>query len=70
MYKNEIKKMLYREKPEAFLKYIKNGVAYYSAGDIQFEIPVSDMGDAKFSYIMGAQFLCRWIVLGQGDNQI
>jgi hypothetical protein len=64
---NEIKKALYKENPHAVLKHIRKGVAYYSAHlasedkVIQFQIPVSDMGDADFLSHMDSKLLIRWI---------
>lgn len=66
MEKNEIKKALYRQKPEAQFKFIRGGKAYYYSDleeeRIQFEIPVSDMGDATFGPSMEAKLLIRWIL--------
>ena len=66
MTKNEIKKLLYKQKPDAHFKYIRKGSAYYYADlnekRIQFEIPVNDMGDADFGRTMEAKLLNRWIV--------
>lgn len=62
----ETKKYLYKEKPTAFFQYIANGNAFYTcAGQetfIAFSIPVSDMGEAKFSHHMEAKHLIRWII--------
>lgn len=60
--KNEIKKVLYKENPQAFLKFIRGGTAYYTAGSIEFEIPVSDMGTADFYPQMDSKMLIRWLV--------
>lgn len=61
----EIKKALYRQKPQADFLYIRNEKAFYEAQlseeKIFFEIPVSDMGDADFLPIMDAKLLIRWI---------
>lgn len=66
MEKDQIKKTLYKEKPVAKLEFIRKGSAYYKAstsnGDVNFEIPVSDMGDADFFPEMDAKLLNRWIV--------
>lgn len=66
MEKNEIKKLLYTEKPLAHFDYIRKGVAYYqcTVNDVHviFEIPVNDMGDADFFPTMPAQHLNRWLV--------
>lgn len=65
MTKNDIKKYLYKEKPHASFINIQNGIAKYIAvGEdnyIYFNIPVSDMGNAKFSLVMDAKLLIRWI---------
>ena len=61
----EIKKALYKEKPEASLLMIRKGVAYYETSIngyvIYFEIPIDDMGDADFFPKMDAKLLNRWI---------
>ena len=61
----EIKKELYKQKPQAFLRYIRKGIAYYAADltqqRIYFSIPVSDMGDADFKPTEDAKLLSRWI---------
>jgi hypothetical protein len=65
MEKNEIKKALYRQKPEARIRFIRKNVAYYYADldeqRIEFEIPVNDMGDADFLPTMEAKLLIRWV---------
>jgi hypothetical protein len=62
----EIKKVLYKERPTANLKYIGGGSAWYesntSLGLVSFNIPISDMGDNKFNAVEPAQLLIRWIV--------
>ena len=66
MEKNEIKKLLYLNKPAAKFLYIRKGQAYYKSMvndiEIMFNIPVSDMGDADFLNEMEAKHLIRWIV--------
>ena len=61
----EIKNQLYKEKPEAFLRYIRLGVAYYYADlkqkRVNFEIPVTDMGVVEFKPKMEVKHLIRWI---------
>ena len=67
---NDIKKLLYKHKPTAVFERITMGTAYYrtriSTPDIElnvnFEIPVSDMGNADFERKMEAKHLIRWIV--------
>jgi len=66
----EIKKALYKEKPEASLLMIRKGVAYYETSInngyvVYFEVPIDDMGDADFFPIMDGKLLNRWIV----DNE-
>lgn len=66
MEKNEIKKALYIQKPIASFMKIKNGFAYYTANIIEddaliFKIPVVDMGDAEFIFMMDAKLLIRWL---------
>lgn len=65
MSNTEIKKALYKQKPEARIIYIRKGVAYYYADlkekRVHFEIPVNDMGDADFLPRMEAKLLGRWI---------
>lgn len=70
---NEIKKLLYKQKPKAKLERIYNGNAYYytkldvSKGyyeeliSVEFVIPVSDMGEASFMVNEDAKHLIRWI---------
>lgn len=68
MEKNEIKKILYKEKPEAvnITKDMGAEVITYrcitSAGKSYFEVPVSEMGENVFANIMPAQLLIRWLV--------
>ncbi len=69
MEKNEVKKALYKQNPKAEFKLIRKGVAYYltiiesesEPVQINFEVPVDDMGDADFEPFMDAKFLIRWI---------
>ncbi len=69
MEKNEIKKELYKQKPKAYLDFIRLGNAYYicsidNEGEeykVRFEVPVDDMGDADFHYEMDAKLLIRYI---------
>jgi len=63
---NEIKKQLYRLKPTATMMFVKStGIVYNCPFDNEeglfFEVPLSDIGDAKFFYAMPAQQLIRWI---------
>jgi len=66
MEKNEIKKALYKQKPEAKMIFIRNNIAYYCADlkekRVDFEVPVNDMGNADFLPIMDAKHLIRWLV--------
>ena len=62
----EIKKELYKQKPDANMKHIRGGIAYYYANleqqQVYFEIPISDMGNADFLPRMEAKLLIRWLV--------
>lgn len=68
---NTIKKELYKTKPKAIQISRKDGLAIYTTQitipplrgftTIHFEVPESDMGDAKFLPEMEAQFLIRWL---------
>ena len=66
MEKNELKKLLYIHKPIATLEFIRKGIMYYTTvvNDvyINFEVPVSDTGDADFFPHMESQHLIRWII--------
>lgn len=70
MTNTEIKKALYKQKPEAKLEFIRVGVAYYSttitteegeAFKVSFQVPVNDMGDADYYSEMDAKLLNRYI---------
>jgi hypothetical protein len=65
--KIEAMKVLCRLQPEAKLLFIRQGVAYYEAvidsdTTMDFQIPVSDMGDTDFHAIMNAKLFARWFV--------
>ena len=67
MEKNELKKALYKQNPTAGLVFIRKGTAYYRCNLedgtlVQFEIPISDMGDSDFHNEMDSKYLIRWIV--------
>ncbi len=62
----EIKKALYKQKPLASFVKIKDGCAYYLSNITEqdgliFKIPVGDMGDAEFIFLMDAKLLIRWL---------
>jgi len=70
MEKNEIKKALYRQKPNAVLNRIYQNIMYYNAvidvdsdnaRNLYFEVPVDDIGDATFEVLMDAKLLIRWL---------
>ena len=66
MEKNELKKALYKQNPIAGLVFIRKGTAYYRCNLedgtlVQFEIPISDMGDSDFHNEMDSKYLIRWI---------
>jgi len=66
----EIKKQIYKQEPIAEFKFILANTAYYTTnikiGDtncmINFLIPITDMGGAKFENKMEAKHLIRWII--------
>ena len=76
MNNNDVKKALYRQKPDAKFVRILKGVAYYSTSialpmegrnqplnrHIDFAIPLDDMGDASFDNIMESHLLIRYII--------
>lgn len=73
MEKNEIKKALYKQKPVANFKMVRNSVAYYESViqdeqaepvpyTVNFAIPVSDMGDADLLPEMDGKLLIRYIL--------
>jgi len=61
----EIKKELYKQKPQAHFILIRKGVAHYYADltqkRVHFAVPVDDMGDADFKPTMEGQLLNRWL---------
>lgn len=77
--KNEIKKLLYKQKPKAELLFIRKGVAYYDTVLVVeeepmkihktffFEVPIEDMGEADFLPEMDAKLLIRWLVINVSD---
>jgi hypothetical protein len=68
MEKNEIKKMLYLNKPKAKLIYKDENLYKYESNvndiEILFNVPIADMGTNPniFKDEMEAKFLIRWIV--------
>lgn len=65
--KNEIKKALYREKPQATLSKIVDDIYYYEAklnnrDSVYFAVPTSDMGEKLFDNKIHAQLLIRWLI--------
>lgn len=65
---NEIKRAIYKEKPEAILLYIKkNGIHYEAEIDfgphpIVFRVPLYDLGDAEWKNRMPSQLLIRYLI--------
>jgi hypothetical protein len=65
---NEIKKLLYKEKPDAhFKKANKEGLLYRCeidsvAVEQYFLIPFNEIGDAAFFPSMSAQYLIRYAI--------
>jgi len=75
----EIKKLLYKQKPNANFITAKKGFLYYDTQIINllnegetvfFKIPFDDMGDADFTPIMDAKLLGRWILETNLENQV
>ncbi len=70
MNSNEIKKALYKEKPEAtalhktYIKGELSQIAYtaeLSTGTVFFRVPVEEMGGLIFADTQPAQHLIRWL---------
>lgn len=69
MEKNEIKKALYKVNPKAELMNVTKERLFYitkiKVGDeekmIRFFIPLGDIEDAKFEWLMDAKLLIRWL---------
>jgi hypothetical protein len=65
----EIKKEMYKQKPEARIQYIRKGFAYYYSDlendRVYFKIPISDMGDADFLPSMDGKHLLRWLYINE-----
>jgi hypothetical protein len=67
---NEIKKLLYKENPNAQLMQINKQYLCYRTKVpqedktlyIHFAIPIHDIGDADFYAEMEAKYLIRWII--------
>ena len=76
MNKNEIKKALYKQKPTAEFSCIIGTTLYYKTKvlindkDIQvdFSIPVEEIGDGVFYKEMDAQFLNRYIIVEETET--
>lgn len=65
MEKNEIKKLLYKVNPKAELMNVtKERIFYLTKIEdkvIRFLIPLGDIEDAKFEFLMDAKLLIRWL---------
>jgi hypothetical protein len=74
MEKNEIKKLLYKEKQDADFKFIHDKHAVYAVdvnGEIvNFIIPMDDMGTAVFTPKMEARYLIRWMKTNEEVKQL
>lgn len=72
MTNNEIKKLVYKQKPNALLEMIRGGTLYYRSiitvgkflqnQPIRFQIPISDIGTTDFFPSMEAKHLLRWLI--------
>ncbi len=66
---DEIKKILYKEKPIAkqynWGLYMEGAIHYYrtdtSIGRFYFNVPRNEMGDTEFEEELPAQYLIRWL---------
>lgn len=69
MEKNEIKKALYKVSPKAELINVTKERLFYMTKikveeeekRIRFFIPLGDIEDAKFEWLMDAKLLIRWL---------
>lgn len=70
MNKNEIKKALYKEKPEAHAYDVQSELSgtvarvyksNCSLGEIKFSVPFKEMGEREFDLRLPAQLLIRWL---------
>ena len=69
MTKNDIKKALYKQNPWASKNFVTDGVVNYSTEIefdnteeiVEFEVPISDMGENVFEDTLEAKFLIRWL---------
>ena len=66
MTNNEIKKLVYKQKPQADLEMIRGGNLYYNAlltnmEEILFTVPISDIGTTDVFPMMEAKHLLRWL---------
>jgi len=78
MTNNEIKKLVYKQKPNAVLTLIRGGNLYYNSlivlseidptvnddntKTIYFEVPISDFGTTDFFPTMDGKLLLRYLV--------
>lgn len=77
MEKNELKKLIYKEKllPAKLINIKKDRLLYrsdFSRDDhdyiITFSVPLSDIQDAIFYPIMEAKLLIRWLQIGENPT--
>lgn len=66
MDRNEIKKFLYKEKPDAYIYEKDDKFFYYMTAQssgmiVKFKVPIEDMGDHRFKGVEPSQLLIRWI---------
>jgi hypothetical protein len=70
MSENDVKKVLYKEKPIAIWQHtitgsdmaIKNYKAISSLGTHLFSVPFSDMGETQFEDEIPSQLFIRWLI--------
>lgn len=66
-----VKKELYKQNPIAEKDYIKEGKKHYSTAivvdgseeEVNFNVPLSEMGDNEFADTIEAKFLIPWMEL-------
>lgn len=64
MTKNEIKKMLYKDDPCAYLHEVrKDGIVYILGDEItRFLVPLEEVGEVKWTREIPAKLLIRYLI--------
>jgi hypothetical protein len=67
MTKDEISKILYKEKPLAnLIRVFKTKLVYETKVEdntFTFEVPIDELPEAGFEVTLPAQFLRRWVII-------